>query len=50
MLYYPENGSLEGVTLTGAYVKADSTRLTVSGDYNGDGSKIVFRVNGVRLP
>lgn len=37
-------------TLTGAYVKADSTRLTVSGDYNGDGSKIVFRINGVRLP
>lgn len=50
MLYYPENGSLDGVTLTGAYVKVDSTRLTVSGDYNGDGSKIVFRVNGVRLP
>lgn len=50
MLYYPENGSLSGVTLSGAYVKADSTRLTVSGDYNGDGSKIVFRINGVRLP
>ena len=40
MLYYPEDGSLDGVTLTGAYVKVDSTRLTVSGDYNGDGSKI----------
>ena len=50
MLYYPEGGSLSGATLTGAYVKADSTRLTVSGDYNGDGSKIVFRINGVRLP
>ena len=50
MLYYPEDGSLDGVTLTGAYVKVDSTRLTVSGDYNGDGSKIVFRINGVRLP
>ncbi len=50
MLYYPENGSLDSVTLTGAYVEADSTRLTVSGDYNGDGSKIVFRINGVRLP
>lgn len=50
LLYYPENGSLSGVTLSGAYVKADSTRLTVSGDYNGDGSKIVFRINGVRLP
>lgn len=50
MLYYLENNSLDGVTLTGAYVKVDSTRLTVSGDYNGDGSKIVFRINGVRLP
>lgn len=50
MLYYPEGGSLSGATLTGAYIKADSTRLTVSGDYNGDGSKIVFRINGVRLP
>ena len=50
MLYYPEGGSLDGVTLTGAYVKVDNTRLTVSGDYNGDGSKIVFRINGVKLP
>lgn len=50
MLYYPEGSSLSGATLTGAYIKADSTRLTVSGDYNGDGSKIVFRINGVRLP
>lgn len=50
LLYYPEGGSLAGVTLTGSYVKADSARLTVSGDYNGDGSKIVFRLNGVKLP
>ena len=50
MLYYPEGGSLSGATLTGAYVKADSTRLTFSGDYNRDVSKIVFRINGVRLP
>lgn len=50
LLYYPEGGSLVGVTLTGSYVKADSARLTVSGDYNGDGSKIVFRLNGVKLP
>lgn len=49
MLYYPEDGDLNGVTLFGAYVKADSSRLTVSGDYNGDGSKIVFRINGVKL-
>ena len=49
MLYYPEDGDLNGVTLSGAYVKADSSRLTVSGDYNGDGSKIVFRLNGVKL-
>ena len=50
MLYYPEGSSLNGITLSGAYVKADSSRLTVSGDYNGDGSKIVFRLNGVKLP
>ena len=50
LLYYPEGGSLAGVTLTGSYVKADNARLTVSGDYNGDGSKIVFRLNGVKLP
>lgn len=50
LLYYPEGGSLVGVTLTGSYVKADNARLTVSGDYNGDGSKIVFRLNGVKLP
>ena len=46
LLYYPD----AGVTLTGSYVKADNARLTVSGDYNGDGSKIVFRLNGVKLP
>ena len=50
MLYYPEGGSLDGVALTGVYVKVDSTRLTVSGDYNGSGRKIVFRINGVKLP
>lgn len=50
MLYYPEGSSLNGITLSGAYVKVDSSRLTVSGDYNGDGSKIVFRLNGVKLP
>ena len=50
MLYYPEGSVLNGITLSGAYVKADSSRLTVSGDYNGDGSKIVFRLNGVKLP
>ncbi len=50
MLYYPENGSLDGISLTSSYVKADSTRLTVTGDYNGDASKIIFRVNGVKLP
>lgn len=50
MLYYPENRSLDGVSLTSSYVKADSTRLTVSGDYNGNASKIIFRVNGVKLP
>lgn len=50
LLYYSEGGSLAGVTLTGSYVKADNARLTVSGDYNGDGSKIVFRLNGVKLP
>lgn len=50
MLYYPENGRLDGVSLTSSYVKADSTRLTVTGDYNGDASKITFRVNGVKLP
>ena len=50
MLYYPENGSLDGVLLTSSYVKADSTRLTVTGDYNGDASKITFRVNGVKIP
>lgn len=50
MLYYPENGSLDGVSLTSSYVKVDSTRLTVTGDYNGDASKITFRVNGVKLP
>lgn len=50
LLYYPEGGSLAGVTLTGSYIKADNARLTVSGDYNGDGSKIVFRLNGVKLP
>lgn len=49
MIYYPDGNSLDGVSLSGAYVKADSARLTVSGDYNGDGSKIVFRINGVKL-
>lgn len=50
MIYYPDGHSLDGISLSGAYVKADSARLTVSGDYNGDGSKIVFRINGVKLP
>ncbi len=50
MLYYPESEGLSGVTLSGAYVKADSSRLTVSGDYNGIGCKVVLRINGVRLP
>ena len=50
LLYYPEGGSLDGITITGAYVKVDSTRLTVSGDYNGEESKIVFRINGAKLP
>lgn len=50
LLYYPEGGSLAGITISGAYVKVDSTRLTVSGDYNGEESKIVFRINGTKLP
>lgn len=50
MLYYPEDNVPDGITLTGAYVKADNTRLTVSADYNGDGTKAVFRLNGVKLP
>lgn len=50
MLYYLESGFLDGVSLSGAYVKVDSTRLTVSGDYNGDGSKIILRINGAKLP
>ena len=49
MLYYPESAPLEQITFAGAYVKADATRLTVSGDYNGNGSKAVFRLNGVKL-
>ena len=49
MLYYPESAPLEQITFTGAYVKADATRLTVSGDYNGNDSKAVFRLNGVKL-
>lgn len=50
MLYYPEDSVPDGITLTGAYVKVDSTRLTVSADYNGEGTKAVFRLNGVKLP
>lgn len=50
MLYYPENNVPDGITLTGAYVKVDSTQLTVSADYNGEGTKVVFRLNGVKLP
>ena len=50
MLYYPEDNVPDGIALTGAYVKVESTRLTVSADYNGEGTKVVFRLNGVKLP
>lgn len=50
MIYYPESSGLNSVSLTSSYVKADSTRLTVTGDYTGEASKIIFRVNGVKLP
>lgn len=50
MIYYPESSGLNGVSLTSSYVKADSTRLTITGDYTGEASKIIFRVNGVKLP